>query len=106
LYLKGGAAVTDNSAFINTVAGVGIVSASSTRWGGTVGVGFEYGFLPNWTAGIEYDHLFMGDANNTFSVVNPLLAGAANRISQDVDMVTVRFNYKFGGYGVPVTARY
>jgi outer membrane immunogenic protein len=107
LYLKGGAAVTDNSAFINTFpGGVGVVSASSTRWGGTVGVGLEYGFSPNWTAGIEYDHLFMGDANNTFSVVNPLLAGAANRISQDVDMVTARISFKFGGYGVPVAARY
>jgi outer membrane immunogenic protein len=106
LYLKGGAAVTSNSAFINATGGAGIASASSTRWGGTVGVGFEYGFSPNWTAGLEYDHLFMGDSNNSFSVVNPLLAGALNRISQDVDMVTVRFNYKFGGYGAPVTARY
>jgi outer membrane immunogenic protein len=107
LYLKGGAAVTGNSAFINTTAGgVGVVSANATRWGGTVGVGFEYGFSPNWTAGIEYDHLFMGNSNNTFSIVNPLLAGAANRISQDVDMVTLRFNYKFGGYGAPLAARY
>ena len=107
LYLKGGAAVTSNSAFINsTLGGVGIASASSTRWGGTVGIGGEYGFSPNWTVGLEYDHLFMGDANNSFSVANPLLAGALNRISQDVDMVTLRFNYKFGGYGAPVAARY
>jgi outer membrane immunogenic protein len=68
-----------------------------------VGVGFEYGFAPNWSAGIEYDRLLMGDSNNSFSVVNPLLAGAVNRISQDVDMVTVRVNYRFGGPGV---ARY
>jgi hypothetical protein len=31
--------------------------------------------------------------------VNPIVAGALNRISQDVDMVTIRFNYRFGGYG-------
>ena len=48
----------------------------------------------------------MGHANNSFSVVNPLLAGAANRIGQDVDLLTFRVNYKFGGYGAPVTARY
>lgn len=107
LYLKGGAAVTSNSAFINSTAtGVGLASASSTRWGGAVGVGFEYGFTPNWSAGLEYDHLFMGDSNNTFSVVNPIIAGAANRISQDVDMITVRLNYRFGGFGAPVAARY
>jgi outer membrane immunogenic protein len=104
LYVKGGAAVTNNSAFINnTVGGVGIASVSATRWGGTLGIGFEYGFTPNWSVGIEYDHLWMGNANNTFSVANPIVAGAANRIGQDVDMVTLRVNYRFGG---PVVARY
>lgn len=103
LYVKGGAAVTSNSAYINTtLGGVGLYSASSTRWGGTVGVGFEYGFTPNWSAGIEYDHLFMGNANNSYTV-GPILAATANRISQDVDMVTARLNYKFGG---PVVAKY
>jgi outer membrane immunogenic protein len=72
-----------------------------------VGVGWEYGFAPNWSVGVEYDHLFMGRANNSFNsvtVVNTGLLG--DRISQDVDMVTLRFNYRFGGYGAPVAARY
>jgi outer membrane immunogenic protein len=107
LYFKGGAAVTSNRFFVNnTLTGLGLATASATRWGGTVGIGGEYGFSPNWTVGIEYDHLFMGDSNNSFSVVNPLAAGALNRISQDVDMVTLRFNYKFGGYGAPVVSKY
>jgi outer membrane immunogenic protein len=96
--------VTSNRYDITTtLGGVGVTSASSTRWVGTVGARFEYGFAPNWSAGIEYDHLFMGDSNNSFSVPNPLLACALNRISQDIDMVTVRVNYRFGGLGV---ARY
>jgi len=103
-YVKGGAAVTSNRYDIwTTVGGVGVASATSTRWGGTVGVGFEYGFTPNWSVGLEYDRLFMGDAINTFSVVNPIVAGAANRIGQDVDLLTIRLNYRFGG---PVVARY
>jgi outer membrane immunogenic protein len=101
LYVKGGAAVTSNH--YDQFNTLGVVNfASSTRWGGTVGVGLEYGFAPNWSVGVEYDHLFMGNANNSFSVP----AGAAavvNSISQDVDLVTVRLNYKFGGPGV---ARY
>jgi outer membrane immunogenic protein len=106
-YVKGGGAVTSNRFDIfTTLGGIGIASASSTRWGGAVGVGFEYGFAPNWSFGVEYDHLFMGDANNSFSVANPIVAGALNRIRQDVDMVTLRVNYRFGGYGLPVTARY
>jgi outer membrane immunogenic protein len=104
LYVKGGAAVTSNHFDVFTTLGnVNVASASSTRWGGTVGVGVEYGFAPNWSGGIEYDHLFMGDSNNSFSVPNPLLAGAFNRISQDVDMITLRVNYRFGG---PLVAKY
>jgi outer membrane immunogenic protein len=106
-YVKGGAAVTGNRFFVDsTVTGATLASVSSTRWGGTLGTGFEYGFAPNWSVGIEYDHLFMGTSDTTFAIVNPTLTGAINRISQDVDMVTVRFNYRFGGFGGPVVARY
>jgi outer membrane immunogenic protein len=48
----------------------------------------------------------MGNANNSFSVVNPIVAGALNRISQDVDMLTLRVNYRFGAWGSPVVAKY
>jgi len=108
LYVKGGAAVTGNRFTVfDTLTGIGLASLSSTRWGGTVGVGFEYGFAPNWSVGVEYDSLFMGNGNNTnnFVFVRPLLAGVS-RINEDVDMVTVRFNYRFGGFGGPVVGRY
>jgi outer membrane immunogenic protein len=106
-YVKGGGAVTGNKFDIRTtLLDVSVASGSSTRWGAAVGAGFEYGFAPNWSVGVEYDHLFMGDNNNSFSVVNPIVAGAINRISQDIDMVTVRVNYRFGGYGAPIAARY
>ena len=102
LYVKGGAAVTSNRfSILDTPTGIELASASSTRWGGVVGVGFEYGFTPNWSFGVEYDHLFMGDANNSFTAL-----AIDNRVSQDVDMVTLRINYRFGGYGAPVAARY
>ena len=108
LYVKGGAAVTSNRfSIFNNITGIELAAASSTRWGGTVGVGFEYGFAPNWSFGVEYDHLFLGDANNSFSIVNPNVVGVLNsRITQDVDMVTLRVNYRFGGYGAPIAARY
>ena len=106
LYVKGGAAVTSNhfSVLDNLNFGAELASVSSTRWGGVVGVGLEYGFAPNWSFGVEYDHLFMGDANNSFTGLNSINAAFVNnRVSQDVDMVTVRLNYRFGGYGA---ARY
>jgi outer membrane immunogenic protein len=101
-YLKGGAALANNNFLVQNAAGTGLYHASSHKLGATVGVGFEYGFTPNWSAGIEYDHLMMGNNNNSFSC----FAGCAtvsNTISQNIEMVTARLNYKFGS---PVVARY
>jgi outer membrane immunogenic protein len=111
LYVKGGAAVTSNRfSILDNFTGFELAAASTTRWGGTVGVGFEYGFAPNWSIGAEYNHLWMGDANNSFTIADPRIAGVLNsRLTQDVDMVTLRINYRFGGfggYGAPVAARY
>ena len=65
-YLKGGAAVTrSNLSIFTTAGGVEVLSADASRWCGTVGFGFEYGFAPNWSAGIEYNYLFMGDTNRS-----------------------------------------
>ena len=106
-YVKGGAAVTSNRfTILDYLTGVELASASATRWGGTVGVGFEYGFSPNWSFGVEYNHLFMGDANNSFTIANPLTGVFNNRITQDVDLLTLRINYRFGGFGAPIAARY
>ena len=56
----------------------------------------------NWSAGVEYDHMFMGTQANNFVTPAGIAAGADN-IKQDVDLFTARVNYKFGG---PIVARY
>ena len=89
------------------VTGAFVGSASETRWGGTVGTGVEIGFAPGWSVAFEYNHLFMGSSNHTFSTpAGALIPGfvtRGERISEDVDMGTVRVNYTFGG---PVVAKY
>jgi outer membrane immunogenic protein len=107
LYAKGGAAVTDNR-YDGLLTGTGTIidSASATRWGGTVGAGVEYGFIPNWSLAFEYDHLFMGTQNYAFTGVAAPITGLNTRnddIRQDADLVTVRVNYRWGG---PVIAKY
>jgi outer membrane immunogenic protein len=101
-YVKGGAAVTHDK-YNGSITGTGLTldTASETRWGGAIGTGIEIGFAPNWSVAFEYDHLFMGSRNNNFT-----LAGIPTRtdnISQQVDIGTVRLNYRFGG---PVVAKY
>lgn len=98
IYVKGGAAVADTKyeAF-STATGALLASNSDTRWGGTVGAGLEYGFAPNWSVGVEYNHIFLSDTDVTFAGLK------TDRIRQDVDMGLVRLNYKFGG---PIIGRY
>ena len=32
-----------------------------------MGVGLEYGFCPNWSVGVEYDHIFIGNELANFT---------------------------------------
>lgn len=100
LYVRGGAAVvSDKYDYFTTLGGVTFGTANETRWGAAVGVGMEYGFTPNWSLAIQYDHMFLGDRDITFD--SP--TRSVDRIRQDVDVVTARINYRWGG---PVVAKY
>ncbi len=107
LYVRGGGAVTDDRfrAYSTATGALVATTTDDARWGAVVGVGLEYGFTPNWSAGIAYDHLFMDHRTYTFTAVPALGGGlfATDRIKQDVDLVTVRVNYRWGG---PVIAKY
>jgi outer membrane immunogenic protein len=111
LYAKGGVAVVDQrfDYIFNGNGLVGATSGYSTRWGGTVGAGLEYGFTPNWSIAFEYDHIFMGRQNvaftNTGNGVNPAGTPVRGTFSSggDVDLATVRINYRWGG---PIIAKY
>ena len=106
-YVRGGGAVTDDR-FRGLATGTNVLATdvvTDTRWGGTVGAGLEFGFTPNWSAAVAYDHLFMGNRTYTFTnngVVAPI-GTFSERIKQDVDLVTVRVNYRWGGQ---VVAKY
>jgi len=113
LYVKGGAALVSDKNSITlisansptTFAGQVFASGSETRWGGSAGVGLEFGFAPNWSVGVEYNHLFMGTRDVQTNLVPPFgtTIWTTNRIGQDVDVGTVRVNYHFGG---SVVAKY
>ncbi len=103
LYVKGGAAVTNNTyTSFFTATGVPFNSASDTRWGGAVGTGLEMSFAPDWSVAVEYDHLFMGRPSIPFTATSTAVVRSDN-ISQSVDMGTVRVNYRWGG---PIIAKY
>ena len=96
-YAKGGAAVQSiDYSRTTTATGFVLGTASETRWGATVGIGVEYAFTPNWSAGLEYNHMFMGSRDITLTPA----PNTTDRIRLDTDVFTGRVNYRFGGPGV------
>ena len=103
LYGKGGAAVgSQDFGLYNTLTNTGIAYASRTRWGGVVGLGIEYGFAPNWSAGIEWDYLWRVSDSNTWltPALAPAIGSVTTNTKTDVNMLTLRVNYRFGGPGI------
>lgn len=104
LYVKSGLAVTtDKYQGIIPATGMAFDAASETRVGYAAGVGLEYGFTPNWSLAVEYDHFFMFNNANSFTTIGASSLSRVDSIQQDVDLVTARLNYRFGG---PAVARY
>jgi outer membrane immunogenic protein len=103
LYAKGGAAVVaDRNDILATNGLVLATSSGDNRWGGTIGAGVEFSFAPNWSAGVEYDHLFIANNNTTFTTTTGAFF-TTDRVRGDADLVTVRVNYRWGG---PVVGKY
>lgn len=103
LYAKGGAAVVgDTYENFKTATGLPVTDGTETRWGATVGAGLEFAFAPNFSLGVEYDHMFLGsrDVVLTGQFVDTI------HIQQDVDVGLIRLNYRFGGFGAPFSAHY
>lgn len=84
-YLTGGAAFGDVKA-----TNAGLISASKTKFGWTVGLGIEYAFLGNWSAKLEYLYADLGSADfgTDFSV-------ATDNVSFSTNIVRLGINYRF-----------
>lgn len=88
-------------------------SVSNTSFGATAGAGIEYAFSGNWSAKVEYLHIWLQD-HNSFLTQNsgaafagpPLLVQRFNQSMSDsnLDLVRVGINYRFGA--APVVAKY
>jgi outer membrane immunogenic protein len=101
LYAKGGAAVTDNSYDVLTAGAIAASTGYNTNWGGTVGAGLEYGFAPNWSVAVEYDHIFQTSRNLTFTTPAGGAIADSFRTGGDTDLVTARINWRFSGPVIP-----
>ncbi|MCP3372345.1 outer membrane protein [Bradyrhizobium cajani] len=78
-------------------------SASTDRIGWVAGAGIEWAFAPNWSALIEYNH-YGFDSKRVGFTNQSVGTTALLDIRQDIDIVKVGINYRFGGS--PVVAKY
>ena len=94
-------------ALASALAAALLTGCAAAVVGGAVGTGVEFSFAANWSAAVEYDHMFMGTRADTFvstGVNNPVgTLSRVDNIHQDVDMVTAHINYRWGG---PVISKY
>ena len=105
LYATGGAAYgdikTDVAVAGFTPAGAPISftgSSTDTRLGWTVGGGFEWGFIRNWSAKIEYLYMDLGTVSSQATLVTgPLGVGVGARLSSRITDHILRggINYRF-----------
>ena len=105
-YVKGGWAWEhDNYSWTIPVgAGVtGVLSASETRGGWTVGIGGEYAFLDWLTGFIEYDYYDFGTSSIGFTPIGPI-ALVNFDIRDRKSVIRGGINVRFGGS--PLVARY
>jgi outer membrane immunogenic protein len=105
LYVKGGSAWVRNS-YTATVTATGLVvgSASETRSGWIAGIGAEWNLTRNWSVAVEYDHFDFGRKSVGFTTLGGAFF-ANERITQEIDLLTARINYRFGASEL-VAARY
>jgi outer membrane immunogenic protein len=117
LYGKAGAAWAHDKYSLDAVRGgspqVLSLNGNETRTGWMVGVGLEYAFLSNWSAKLEYNYMDFG--NKTVALAGFFDAAsspATADIDQQIHIVKVGLNYRFGDYGKgpvgkgPVVTRY
>ncbi len=76
------------------------------RWGWMVGGGIEYAFTSNWSIKGEYNYMHLGTKTvSIFDTFDPSVVDDF-RIKQHVHLFKAGINYRFGGFGGPVIARY
>ncbi|WP_291688176.1 outer membrane beta-barrel protein [Bradyrhizobium sp.] len=114
VYIKGGGAWADSKYLVNqnvTVGGIGggltgtlDGSVSKTRFGGVLGAGIEYGFMPNWSAKLEYDYFDFGKTDLSMPVrAAGAIANAGGsasfnlpiNVNQQIHTIRVGANYHF-----------
>ena len=108
VFAKGGAAFMREEYFIpSSIPDLAHYADANLRWGWMVGAGVEQALSSNWSVVAEYN--FSDFGRHLFEFRSNFCGGdicARADIQQRLHIVKVGINYRFGGFGGPVVARY
>src|SRR5437763_1046555 len=76
-------------------------NGASTLTGVLLGVGLEYGFAPNWSAKLEYDHIEYAGHGVHFHQDAPDGGPFDHSHSASANLINAGINYRFGGPSLP-----
>jgi outer membrane autotransporter protein len=103
VYAKGGFAFAHDNFEVFNPSGPEVFSTDKTRTGWTVGGGIEVALGGNWSAKGEYNFMDLGKKSVTFTDGGDVIPFD---VDQQLHVVKFGINYRFGGFGGPVVARY
>jgi outer membrane immunogenic protein len=107
VFVKGGAAfVRDKYTFTIPVGPVVFESDKFLRWGWMVGGGFEQALGGAWSMKAEYNYSNFGNKTRDVCEIGDPTDCAPFGWKLHTHLFKVGLNYRFGGFGGPVVARY
>jgi outer membrane immunogenic protein len=80
------------------------LSATTDRFGWTLGVGVEWAFADKWSAKAEYDHYDFG--SRSVNLIDGTGGITTTAVKQRIDTVKVGINYRFWSPSAAIAARY
>jgi len=104
IYVTGGAAFSElhySQVYTDTLGGptTGGFNVSHTKTGWTIGGGWEYAVLPNWSIKAEYLHVRFSSLSGT-GLITAAGSGTTNvthgTVREDIDIARVGLNYRLG----------
>lgn len=104
VFVKGGAAFIHEQFHVTGLAGFTADSDKDLRWGWMVGAGFEQALGSSWSFKAEYNYNHFGTRD--VDLCTPAGLCSLYGIRQHIHLVKVGLNFRFGGFGGPVVARY
>lgn len=112
IFVDGGAAftrdtLTDVATTAGSRAGVpalpgDLFSGSQIRPGWTVGGGVEYLLSHNWSVRVDYNYMNFGE--RAITLVDGLGNAFPEEVKQNIQLIKVGFDYRFGGSGLTATS--